>query len=83
MEFVVVVVVLILLKTILSPVLLCRTKDMKIDGRPLLELPKRNVTYLYATFSPQVLFLPAYTSFFGRLFRQPTHTRIFSSFSFL
>jgi SNF2 family DNA or RNA helicase len=41
------------LQTILSPVLLCRTKDMTIDGRPLLELPKRNVTCLNIKFSPQ------------------------------
>ncbi len=43
-----------LLQSILHPILICRTKDMEIDGKPILTLPERNVILRADAFSKEV-----------------------------
>jgi DNA repair protein RAD5 len=42
-----------LLQSILHPILICRTKDMEIDGKPILTLPERNVILRSDAFSQE------------------------------
>lgn len=43
-----------LLQSILHPILICRTKDMEIDGKPILTLPERKVILRADPFSQEV-----------------------------